>query len=112
MSDSKVLNKLDISQSGRFYWYRWSNQPPIPHQEIINSSANMHMIPSNLEIAKKLKQVKKDDQVTISGWLVHASYLKGNGTYNWKSSTTREDTGNGACEVIYVCSVDRQQKSW
>ncbi len=112
MSDSKVLNKLDISQSGRFYWYRWSNQPPIPHQEIINSSANMHMIPSNLEIAKKLKQVKKDDQVTISGWLVHASDLKGNGTYNWKSSTTREDTGNGACEVIYVCSVDRQQKSW
>ena len=112
MSETKVLDKLDISQSGRFYWYRWSNEPPIPQQEIINSSANMHMIPANIQIAKALKQVKKDDQVTISGWLVQASYLKGNRAMSWNSSTTREDTGNGACEVIYVCRVERRKRTW
>jgi hypothetical protein len=25
--------------------------------------------------------------------------------WRWRSSLTREDTGGGACEVVYVCAV-------
>lgn len=34
MSDSSVLEKLSISQSGRFYFYRWKNEPPARHPRL------------------------------------------------------------------------------
>ena len=30
MRDDDVLSRLDISQGGRFYSYRWEDQPPLP----------------------------------------------------------------------------------
>ena len=49
--DEAVLDRLDISQSSRWYHCRWRGDPPIPPQEIIQSSANMHMIPSDRTVA-------------------------------------------------------------
>ena len=47
MSDEAVLNKIVITQSGR--WYRWHVQDfPIPRSEIETQSANMHLIPGQL----------------------------------------------------------------
>ena len=28
---------------------------------------------------------------------------------HWRSSTTREDTGGGACEVVWVTQLERQR---
>ncbi|MDR7134902.1 hypothetical protein J2X06_002111 [Lysobacter niastensis] len=105
MRDDDVLSRLDISQGGRFYSYRWADQPPLPPPEIVRSSANMHLIPANEAAAEALRRVRKDDRVRIDGWLVEAEAGDG---WRWRSSTTREDSGAGACEVIYVCSIERQ----
>jgi len=105
MRDDDVLSRLDISQGGRFYSYRWEDQPPLPPPEIVRSSANMHLIPANEAAAEALRRVRKDDRVRIDGWLVEAEATDG---WRWRSSTTREDSGAGACEVIYVCSIERQ----
>jgi hypothetical protein len=43
--------------------------------------------------------------VRIDGWLIEANAPDG---WRWRSSTTREDAGGGACEVIYVCSISKQ----
>ena len=43
-------------------------------------------------------------RVRIDGWLVEASASDG---WRWRSSTTRDDTGGGACEVVYVCGITR-----
>ena len=48
--DEAVLDRLDISQSSRWY-HPLRGDPPIPPQEIIQSSANMHMIPSDRTVA-------------------------------------------------------------
>ena len=102
MADDTVLAQLDISQGGRWYRYRWQDRPPIPPQEIVRSSANMHMIPANDSVATALARVRRGDRVRIDGWLVRADAADG---WRWQSSLTRDDTGNGACEVVYVCAV-------
>ncbi|MGY3263950.1 hypothetical protein [Lysobacter sp. HA35] len=104
MRDDSVLKGLDISQSGRWYMYRWRGDPPIPADEIVRSSANMHMIPANLDAASALADVHAGDRVRIDGWLVEADAPDG---WTWRSSMSRDDSGDGACEVIYVCSLRR-----
>jgi len=99
MSDSAVLEKLSITQDGRFYRYRWDNEPPIPPNDIVRHSANMHLIPTTPEIESQIKKVRPGQVVHINGQLVEAR--DGSGGY-WRSSLTREDSGNGACELIRV----------
>ena len=105
MTDDAVLSKLDIGQSSRWYHYRWQGDPPIPPREIIDSSANMHMIPSGKAVASALREVRPGQRVRIDGWLVQVDAKDG---WHWRSSLTREDTGGGACEVVYVCSISRE----
>lgn len=99
MSDQRVLDQLNITQSGRFYWYHYARQPPIPKDEIISHSTNVHIIPSTPEIARQCKRLQAGSLVRLSGDLVEAS---GPGINSWKSSLSRTDSGNGACELMWV----------
>jgi hypothetical protein len=101
MSDETVLARIDISQSGRFYFWR-TDDFPIPREEIETHSANMHMVPADQLIERQLEQVRPGQIVTISGQLIEAQASDG---WRWRSSLTREDTGNGACELVLVKSL-------
>ncbi|KQX97423.1 hypothetical protein ASD22_09130 [Rhodanobacter sp. Root480] len=101
MSDSAVLASFDISQSGRFFYWRTKTWP-IPRNEIELSTANVHMIPADAGVRGALKRVRKGQLVHIEGFLVDASGPNG---WRWKTSMTRGDTGAGACELVYVESV-------
>ena len=98
MSDSAVLRQIDISQGNRFYYWR-TRTFPIPRRETETHSANMHLLPANALVAHELKRVRAGDVVTLDGLLVEAD--KPNG-WHWRSSMARDDTGDGACEVVYV----------
>lgn len=104
MREDAVLDALDISQSGRWYHYRWRDAPPIPAREIVRSSANMHFIPADDIAARELAQVREGDRVRVEGWLVEAVAPDG---WTWRSSLTRDDSRDGACELVYVCSMRR-----
>lgn len=99
MSNDAVLARLKISQGNRFYFYRWENEPPIPVDAIVRSSANMHLIPASADVHKRLERVPPGATVTLHGWLVDVSAPDG---LQWRSSRTRADTGAGACELVYV----------
>ena len=60
--------------------------------------SNNHLISPDNVIRREVGKVKIGDQVRIRGWL--ASY--GTGGNRRGTSTTREDTGDGACETIFV----------
>ncbi|NJN47665.1 MAG: hypothetical protein HC808_15630 [Candidatus Competibacteraceae bacterium] len=55
MSDNKILEHLEFSQSNRFYYWSTANFP-IPRREIETHSANMHMIPASRTVEKQLKK--------------------------------------------------------
>ncbi len=98
MSDQTVLDQIDISQGGRFYRWRVKTYP-IPRQQIIEHSANMHMIPANDEVRNDLLAVRVGEIVHIEGYLVVATSEDG---AIWKTSLTRKDSGDGACELVWV----------
>lgn len=104
MAEDTVLSRLEISQGNRWYHYRWRGDAPIPPPEITRSSANMHVIPADAATAKALRAISRDDRVRIDGWLVEAQTADG---WRWRSSTSRDDTGQGGCELIYACSITR-----
>ncbi|MEW7987068.1 MAG: hypothetical protein AB2805_15865 [Candidatus Thiodiazotropha sp.] len=101
MSDEQVLDRIEISQGGR--WYRWrSREMPLQRQEIQYNSANMHMIPKDEIIADLLDEVRLGHIVHLRGYLVEARAPDG---WHWRSSLSRKDSGARACELIFVESL-------
>ena len=98
MSDERILQHIDIRQSGRFYF--WSTDSfPIPRQEIIRSSANMHLVPAYDSVLDTMEDVREGQVISLTGYLISARHRNG---ATWNSSLTRDDTGDGACELIWV----------
>lgn len=102
MSDDRVLGGLAITQGNRFYYYSWKDMPPLPPTEIVAHSANMHMIPADMQVAKQLERVRIGQVVEFEGELVAVQASDG---WRWRSSLSRTDTGNGACELVWVKSL-------
>ena len=102
MSDSNVLRHFTFSQSDRFYY--WSTKSfPVTRDVIESHTANMHMIPANDEIESVLKSVRAGNIVRLTGYLVEVYARDG---WRWRSSLSRTDTGRGACEIIWVKSIE------
>ena len=65
-----------------------------------NCLSNNHLLPADPLVADEILKARKGDQVRFKGWL--ASYGVKGTPYARRSSTVRNDRGNGACEVVYV----------
>ncbi len=98
MARTETIEQFDIRQRGRFYFWRVQDYP-IPRQEIIASSANMHLIPGSPEVFDELRQVREGDTVRLRGYLVNVDRPDG---WRWRTSMIRTDTGDGACEIVLV----------
>ena len=99
MSDQAVLDRINIRQGSRWYYTRYELPAPIPDQAIIQNSGNMHMIPADDRVRKKLKKVRRGDIVQLHGQLVD---IDGDSGWRWRTSMARTDTGGGSCEIVYL----------
>ena len=99
MSNPEYLKEIKVSQSGRWYYLRWSADAALTRAQIMNNSANTHIVPATKEIAKKLNKLKRYDVVHLRGYLIEADDKDGG---YWRSSLSRKDRGNGACELFWV----------
>lgn len=104
MSDPAVLDRLDIHQGGRWYFWRYEGAPPLPVDEITRSSANVHLIPADRAVARALRGANAGQRITLRGYLVELRAADG---WHWKSSLRRDDSGDGSCELMYVQAVSR-----
>lgn len=106
MSRPSVAERVSISQSGRWYHWRYSGEPPIPQREIERSSANVHIVPASKDVAKVVATAGKGSVVTLRGYLIEAKDKDG---WTWRSSLSRDDTGDGSCEVLFVQAAEVQR---
>jgi hypothetical protein len=102
MSDQSLLDQLDISQSGRWYRWKYDDVLPVTDQQIIASSSNMHMIPAWVSVKRSLKKLREGDIIVLQGHLVDVDHDSG---WKWRTSMSRTDIGAGACEIVYVESI-------
>lgn len=106
MSDQSVLDRLEISQGNRFFFYQWMNSPLIPEKQIECHAANNHLIAADRSIAHVISGLYPGEIVTMQGYLVNVSKRDG---FSWNTSLSRTDTGNGACEVFYVQGIKAEK---
>lgn len=98
MSDQNIIDKIDISQSNR--WYHWhSDKLPIVSRDVSLNSANVHIIPKDEAVEDQFDNVYKGSLVEMKGYLVKVTTAKG---WRWISSLRRDDTGGGSCELFWV----------
>jgi hypothetical protein len=104
MSDSAVLEHFRVKQGGRFFSI-YPDEQAIDMKLALLSAANMHLIPASGTLEDELKRVRPGNIVHLRGQLVSAL---GPNNFTWRSSLTRKDTGNGACELFYVEEMERR----
>lgn len=98
MSANVVLDRIEVDQYGRFYFWQ-TDEPVIDLNEIAIHSANMHMIPADDAVRDVLLDARVGNLVELEGYLVDVT---GDDGFRWTSSLRRTDDGGGACEVVYV----------
>ena len=105
MSDQAVLDRVSVWQRGRFYFWSYDGAAPIPREEITVSSANVHLIPATPEVEASLERMRAGDLIWLRGRLVEATQP---GRPTVRSSLRRDDSGPGACEVMWVEAAVKQ----
>lgn len=104
MSDSETLKHFRVTQGARFFTI-YPDEDAIDIGTALHSSANMHLIPADGNVRETLLTTRPGNIVRLNGYLVYAHRDDG---FTWNSSLTRDDTGAGACELMYVESVTRR----
>jgi hypothetical protein len=86
----------------------WTCYYQYPNREVGSSFdgtklSNNHLISGDSEIRERIKQIGIGDQIRIKGWL---SSYRSTERFIRGTSINRIDTGNGACETIYVNEIE------
>ncbi len=100
-ADEDVIRRVSISQFSRFYTLS-THDPSVDVQAVGRSSANVHLVAASSRIERAFSRVRRGDLVRLEGELVD---IAGPDGFAWGTSLTRDDTGPGACETLYVRSL-------
>jgi hypothetical protein len=103
LPDEPYRSRVSYSQMSRFYFWRTGDRS-LDLRYIATHSANMHMIPSDRNLLRALAHIGSGERVRIRGLLVDVDAKH---RLLWRTSMTREDTGPGACELVWVEQVQR-----
>jgi hypothetical protein len=104
MSDSTWLERFKITQGARFYTL-YPRDAGVDLSEALLHSANMHLIPATPDVRRALEAAREGSLVSVRGRLVDVAGPDG---FTWQSSLRRDDTGAGACELIWVDEITLQ----
>lgn len=98
----EYLKSLQFQQYMRFLIYRIKGALPFGYDYIGTHAGNIHIVPGNNRIKKVALSLGKKDKIRMQGYLISIRSNNYKYLYTRNSSLTREDTGDGACEVMWV----------
>jgi hypothetical protein len=101
---------VKFSQDCRWCWVQWSGNVGFSMREMSNN----HLLINSKYLESKFNSLLRGDQVKVKGKLVNVEAEvpgKPESHITWHTSITREDTGAGACEVIYVEDIQVLRKA-
>ncbi len=100
-AEPEIARHISVNQYDRFL--NWKiDRLPVPAEQAMQMVSNMHIIPATPQIAKQIQNVKRGDLVRLKGELVEIK----DKNLVWTSSLTPTDTGDGACELFRVSSIE------
>jgi hypothetical protein len=105
LAEPEIARHISVNQYDRYLNWKM-DRLPVPAEEAIQMVSNIHIIPASPEIAKVIQNVKRGDLVHLKGELVEVK----DHDLVWTSSLTSADTGDGACEVFRVQSIEWLEK--
>lgn len=105
ISQRKALEDLRFTQANRFYYWEIPEdaQTTWNAPSVILHSTNIHIIPSTPELRNRLLTIRAGDKVRLTGYLADAHHPDG---LVWLTSLRRDDTGPGACEILYLTNIE------
>ena len=76
-------------------------------EDALKQYSNNHLIALDDSVRKLIKKIKVGDHVRIQGYLVFVDgHSPSKKDFYWYSSTSRDDVGGNACEILLVKSVE------
>lgn len=98
LPDPTYADRISYDQMARFYL--WSTRArDLDLKYVETHSANFHLMPATPNLRRALLRLDGGDEARLRGLLVDVRDDAG-GT--WKTSLSRNDTGAGACELLWV----------
>lgn len=96
---SGVYKQMSFSSDS---WTCWASWPDRTSGEMFTMKAlsNNHIVTDSDKLKAKLMQAELGDQIHFKGVL--AEYINHAASYTRGTSITRNDTGQGACETIFI----------
>lgn len=102
MSDSAVLDKLTISQSKRSFGWRYYENLPVDHAYVYKHLSLNTIIPATEDAKQVLMKIRKNNIVSMSGYLVNINASDGR---TWQSSVDNNERDSNPAYYFLVNSI-------
>lgn len=104
-ASEQAISAVELTQSDRrYHWRARSSDMDKPGVgDFTRHSGNWHMVPADEDVKRALFSIVPGDRIRMEGELVLLTFP--DGTY-YASSLSRNDTGDGACEIFRVASIE------
>jgi hypothetical protein len=102
LSSADADRWISWTQSGRWYFYEWKAGSPYSSNFIKEHSANVHIIPATKNLKSAVIRLHSGEVVLLDGLLVNIDGDRGREDYWWHTSLSRNDSGDGSCELLYL----------
>jgi len=102
LAERDARKYVSYNVSNRWVSFKLKEGSPFDVAYVNSHASNNHIIPSTRNIRYAIEMIKEKQKVVLEGFLVNVS-----GTYDgkkvwWNTSSSRIDSGDGSCELLYV----------
>ena len=110
--DSEVYRQMEFKNTTWTCWAYWPSRE-VARRFSMHQLSNNHLLANDPSVHQAIMEAEPGDQISFEGVL--AGYSHSNGKFQRGTSTNRTDTGNGACETVFVNDfqiVKKANKGW